>query len=287
MNMTINRLRLQFKKYSDLIGVLIGVAGILLTLYIYAISSQEREPICLVNPIRFVIRPSNMSLLLYKANGERIRTEATAAIFYFWNNGKLSIRKEEILQGIRISLDDKNAEILDYRILAFSRSLINAQLLMRKDKLNEVELDFRILENRDGFVGQIVFLGNPSAKMLVSGAVQGAPYIKANDILVKENVWSAAAYVIAILTFGLVIFYYFFKLLLVIWRFWLGLIKSIKNRNFRHFISSSRYIYVGLILVATVWVSVGFVGAIHKNIIEHKQEIMNSVPEEIFKIWTQ
>jgi hypothetical protein len=271
-----------------LIGILLGVVGILLTLYIYARPEKQREPICIVEPSRFFIRPSNMSLLLYKPNGERIKTEVTGVIFYFWNNGRLSIRRDEILQGIRIIIDDKNAEILDYRILTFSRPSVSPRLSMPKEKVNEVELDFRILEYKDGFVGQIAFLGNPNAKILVAGAVEGAPYIKANDVLVKEKAWGAAAtYVVGLMIFGLISLYYFFRLLRVIMGFWLGLIKSIKARNFKQFISSSRYIYVGLILVATVWVFVGFVHTVYEKAEEHKQEILKSVPEQIFEIPSQ
>jgi hypothetical protein len=130
-------------------------------------------------------------LKVLRENNTPIDSNITSLRFYLWNNGKASIRSENILKPLTFSIDDPNGEILDYKILKVSRPDIVLPNLKRDDNspAKSLLLNFNILEANDGFTGQIIFAGNPSSNLQASGAIEGVREIQTNIALIQGQFW--------------------------------------------------------------------------------------------------
>ena len=101
-----------------------GVVAVTIFIYFYN-PTAERVPTLLVDPVRTTIinstEFSSSSLKVMKNDNNLIKGDVTALRVYFWNAGKQSIKPENILQPLILSLNDVGGEILDYKILKVSR----------------------------------------------------------------------------------------------------------------------------------------------------------------------
>jgi hypothetical protein len=136
------------------LGIIIGLIGILLAYYFYRQSIQLRIPTFLVDPVRANIIDSSGPKLsdlsvLYKGKpvGER---NVVAIRVYFWNAGKMPIKKADVLKPIECVLET-NAEILDKRLLKSSRDITGMKLSEAPESpSNRFVIDFDILEKMTG-----------------------------------------------------------------------------------------------------------------------------------------
>lgn len=98
-----------------------------LAVYYHYQSVQERAPTYYIGPARARIVDTSIPAppqlqILYK--GKDLNANVSAAIVYFWNDGKLPIKAEDVLEPVKVELEP-GCEILDSRILKMSRSVTN------------------------------------------------------------------------------------------------------------------------------------------------------------------
>jgi hypothetical protein len=159
-------------------GVLVGVVGLCAGYYFYEQSVQERVPTFLVDPVRATIIDSSGPQLsdlsvLYKGKPVGNRS-VTAVRVYFWNAGRMPIRRSDVLKPIECVLGG-GAEVLDYRLLRSSRDITGMKLLPSpEDPAGRVMID-DILEKGDGGAIQIVYAGSRDATIGIEGVLVGAP----------------------------------------------------------------------------------------------------------------
>jgi hypothetical protein len=204
---------------SDLLGILgviVGVVGVFLSVYTYQLSREVREPYFIVDSLRTEILTSKnikeAPIRVTSRDGREVKSDVTSLRFYFWNNGKAAIHKGDVLEGLVISLDDKKGKILDYKLLKTSRHVTQLDL-KRIGNLQELGVSFDILEHNDGFVGQMIYEGNPNAKLKISGVVEGAQIISQPDSLLHMELWKAIFEVFACAIFWVLWFIFSLKFL--------------------------------------------------------------------------
>jgi hypothetical protein len=191
-------------KISDrqlgIFGAMIGVAGVLLSIYLYIITQKERQPIFLLdNESRAVIvsnnKTSESSLVVKRRDGKLINADVNIAKFYFWNNGEIPIKQENILKKILISIDGES-EILSYKILDSTRGIVGESL--KPNDSRSLSLSFKILERGDGISGQVIYSGNKDASIKTSGIIEGVGEIKYCSCIApnfrNELYWIFASY---------------------------------------------------------------------------------------------
>ena len=166
------------KNWFSYIGLAIGIIGIFLAIFFYFKSQKYREPVFLVNPTRTVIidkeNISKAPIKIFRNDGTEIKNDLSLVIFYFWNRGELAIKREHLLSTLKIIVDDLNTNILDFKLLGYSRSVIDIRLSRSNNNpLREINIDFKILEKNDGFTGQILLEGNKEAKIKLKGDIEG------------------------------------------------------------------------------------------------------------------
>src|SRR5271168_2924827 len=106
------------------IAIVIALAGIVAAYYFYEKSVQERAPTFLIDPATTTIIDSsipNLSSLTVLYKGKTVGQRNVVAVrFYFWNAGRMPIRRADILKPVQCVLGD-DEEILESRVLSSSR----------------------------------------------------------------------------------------------------------------------------------------------------------------------
>jgi len=148
-----------------------------LAIYYHYQSVQDRVPTYYVSPSRARIVDTSVSAppqlqVLYKGKG--LNSNVSAAVVYFWNDGKLPIKAEDVLEPLKIQLDP-SCEIIDARVLRVSRGVTKfAKGDVSDTAKNVLPISFAILEHNDGGVLQIIYTGDPEGRISTSGVVIGA-----------------------------------------------------------------------------------------------------------------
>lgn len=176
------------RHWLTIIAILVGYA---LSNHFYKKSIVKPEPVFLIDPVRTKIIESKhileTPLRLVRLNGGEIKGNVTSVRFYFWNNGRKSIKKSNILEPLVITLDDPNGEILDYKILKCSREVVKPVVDRNSvDPNKNLSLSFAILEKEDGLTGQVIYKGNPEATLEIDGVVEGVRRILTSAVFQKR-----------------------------------------------------------------------------------------------------
>ncbi len=150
--------------------------------YFLYIGNRDRKPTFYVDPTRTVILDKksvgNAPLLLLKSNGDTIHADVTSVYFYFFNQGKETIKQQNIYAPLRVAMGD-HAQILDYKILKVTRPVSGMRLTM--DTVgNFLGIDFKAMEKDDGLAGQIIFEGNKNATIHLEGGIDGVTYFESH-----------------------------------------------------------------------------------------------------------
>lgn len=154
-----------------------SILAVPLAIYLYFHGVQEREPNYYVSPERTRIIDTSVPApaqlqVLYK--GKDLNASVGAVVIYFWNDGKLPIKAEDVLEPLVIDLD-ADCEILDARVLKVSRSVTKLTKGEVGDRAkNRLPLSFSILEHNDGAAIQIIYSGKPDTTVSLSGTIVGA-----------------------------------------------------------------------------------------------------------------
>jgi hypothetical protein len=158
------------------VAALASVVGIPLAFflgyYFYKLSIHERRLTYHVSPVKnSILRSGQFSELNVSVGDVKITNDLTAATVAIWNAGNEPILHNDILSPIKIVTS--NHTPIYKRILArTSRAEADIRLLP-PTSLDEVQLDWKILENDDGLVLQVIYGGDSSVKLSVEGSIVG------------------------------------------------------------------------------------------------------------------
>lgn len=200
-----------FSRSKDII--ISSVISIAITIvfgyYFFYLGVRERKPTFYVDPIRTTIldkkHAANAPLLLLKANGDTVKSDVTSVYFYFFNQGKETIKRENVYSPLRISLGD-SAKILDFKILKIARHVSGTGL--KYDSASQsLLIDFNALEEDDGLAAQIIIEGNKNAALNITGGIDGVKQFETKLIaidplyfVVAVGIFLIAAYIYLVLS---------------------------------------------------------------------------------------
>ena len=155
--------------------------------YFLYIGIRERKPTFYVDPVRTTIldktHAANAPLMLLKHNGDTIKADVTSVYFYFFNQGKETIKRENVYSPVRISLSD-SAKILDFKILKSARA-VSGIALKYDSASNSLMIDFKALEHEDGIAAQLIMEGSKNATLSVTGGIDGVKKFEARLITIN------------------------------------------------------------------------------------------------------
>lgn len=165
------------QRYKDIIisSAISIVITIIFGYYFLYAGIKERKPTFFVDPTRTTIldkeNAANAPLLLLKSNGDTVTSDVTSLYFYFFNQGKETIKRENIYSPLKIVMSD-SAEILDFKVVKVARPVSGIEVT-RDTTSNALFIDLKVLEQDDGLVGQIIFEGKKNSWIKMEGGIDG------------------------------------------------------------------------------------------------------------------
>ena len=187
--MPVKRPVIYFNRSRDIIiSSLISITiTIVFGYYFLYIGIRERRPTFYVDPVRTTIldktHAATAPLRLLKANGDTIQSDVTSVYFYFFNQGKETIKKENIYSPLKISLSD-SAKILDFKVLRKARPVSGIELKY-DSATKSLNIDFKALEQEDGLAAQIIFEGKREAAVSISGGIDGVKQFESRLVTIN------------------------------------------------------------------------------------------------------
>src|SRR5687768_16650229 len=151
------------RSWDMIISSVISIAiTIVFGYYFIYVGEKQREPTFYVDPIRTMIidkaNAQDAPLKLLKASKDTavaINADVVSAYCYFFNQGRETIKRENVYSPIKIKVDT-GAEILYFKVIKNSREVSGINII--KDTIdNSLIIDFKALEKDDGLVGQLIY----------------------------------------------------------------------------------------------------------------------------------
>ncbi|MFL6207529.1 MAG: hypothetical protein ACJ74W_01690 [Pyrinomonadaceae bacterium] len=199
-----------FNPWVGFVGTIASVLGVAIAIYFYAEGRKNHQLAYYVNPAKtVVVQAGQASKLVVNFDNQVIGTDITAAQVAFWNQGKLSIRRDDVLKPIVIYTEN-NAPILEATLRKSSRDVVQISLSTDDLQKGRVPISWNILEHNDGGIIQLIYAGNPNVHINMDGVIEGQKNIF--QVLPSSHTtdWSIDAPMIGILAIQWIIF-------LIIW----------------------------------------------------------------------
>lgn len=167
-----------------------SVGGVVLTVYLYSKSTSSPSLTFHLDPVRApVVTAKQSSQLTVLYAGNEIRGDITAVQVALWNAGKAPIRAEDVLTPIVIRTDN-SIPILEASVQKTSRDLVNLTVNQSNISAGSVRIAWKILEQNDGGIIQIIYAGPPETRISVEGAVVGQPNV--HELKYSGSIYSPA-----------------------------------------------------------------------------------------------
>lgn len=159
---------------SPIYSSIVTTISIIFAFWIYFESREFRDVSYSFHPIRTeIIKTNRPSRLSISYDDAKIDSTVTTLQMAIWNRGSLPVKREHIQNPILVKTAD-NSPILEASILKMSRETILDINLNTDDMAHGViKINWEILEQNDGAVIQITYIGDLNTKFVVSGDIEG------------------------------------------------------------------------------------------------------------------
>jgi hypothetical protein len=154
-----------------------GIMGIPISAAFFFAGIREPNITYAINPIRVAVVRSGISSdlsILYK--GSEIKKNVSSAVIEIWNAGRAAVDKSAVLEPLQIVVPQGN-RILETHMIRVTRPIVEFKVIQLLETPNTLDLSFRILEHNDGVVLQLMYEGDPNARIAVKGLFVGQPQI--------------------------------------------------------------------------------------------------------------
>lgn len=171
--------------WIGLAGLIIAILSIAIavgvSLALYNAAQTERELVYAVNPIltRVVTAGQSSALEIYHNEQPIGDGNITAIQIAIWNNGKESIRQQNILEAVVI-ISDPSVPILEVTITKQSRDVIGFTVDNSPQCLanGTVPISWQILEHNDGASVQLIYVGADDINFHLEGIIEGIQEVR-------------------------------------------------------------------------------------------------------------
>lgn len=158
-------------------GLIVSIIGIVLSLYFFLAAREKAELTYFVHPAKAaVVRTGQASRFSVYYNGQNLTSNITAAQIAFWNAGSKPIHADTILSPLVIKVGNKG-RILEAKLRKTSRDVVQITLNPARLSSGEIEINWNILEQNDGGVLQIVYIGDETVSIQAHAVLEGQPKI--------------------------------------------------------------------------------------------------------------
>jgi hypothetical protein len=155
-------------------GSVAGILALLTGIYFFSLSQKYRGLAFYVQPVQgIVVRgavysgPKSRGLRVFYRN-EEVATDVSTAQIAIWNQGTEAILPDDFLEPVRI-VTRPAAKIFEVHVSKVSRSVIKFTADVTHLEHGEVPVSWRILEQGDGALVQLVYGGPSNVDVSLAG----------------------------------------------------------------------------------------------------------------------
>jgi len=156
------------------ISIIISIIGLIICVFLYFKSRiikqsvYTKKSITIINKYFYKLVP----YLQVSYNDSKLKN-LTLCFIAFWNNGNITIDKNDISSGDPLRIEIPN----DIKVL--EKSIVTSSNKANKFNINEIydnsiKIDFDYLDPNEGGAIKLIHDGNTSSKILVRGRIKGA-----------------------------------------------------------------------------------------------------------------
>ena len=154
------------------------LTSVILGIWLFSAGISRRNLIYSVNSARtLVVGSDKNSRLRVTYNDAPVTPPVTAVQLAFWNAGKEPIWERDVLERVTLNSEPK-VRILEAKILHEARSISALKINDSRKLDGELGFDWKILEQNDGALIQIIFEGSPAANFRLDGTIVGQSEIR-------------------------------------------------------------------------------------------------------------
>jgi hypothetical protein len=168
-----------FRRPVNVISIIIGVLGIVVSLITYHISHERRELAYSIPhfPSKlFDSRSSSPKLILVGPNGRPISQDVYLSEIVLWNSGTLPIEPADIRRQILLRISGP-AQILDWKVIRETDpDITQAQLYLETSATpptTSLHVQWKHLDPGAGLRFQVIYTGTDSSRAYLQGSVLG------------------------------------------------------------------------------------------------------------------
>jgi hypothetical protein len=166
-----------FVSYVTLVGTIASVVAIPLAIYFFVKSKETPELAYYIYPVKgAVVQTGQASRLVASFDGQPIQSDISVAQVAIWNQGNRPLKSNDVLRPIVISTEG-NAPILEATIRKNSREVTQLSLNTDEIQKGRLRLNWAILEQSDGGIIQLIYVGGPKIPINVDGIIEGQPQL--------------------------------------------------------------------------------------------------------------
>lgn len=160
------------------LGTIITTLSLVAAIYFYLEQRQSRGLTYYVHPVKAaVVKAVQVSKLTALYDQKPVKTDITVAQVAVWNQGKLPVKDADILKTIVLFTADKS-RILEATIRKVSRDVTKLRLQTDEAQNGQVAITWKIMEQNDGGIIQLIYAGNPDVDLRLDGVIEGQKEIE-------------------------------------------------------------------------------------------------------------
>lgn len=161
------------KPIVGILGSIFSIIALPLSVYFYCESIKSPDLTFSRNPTKLeIIAASKSSKLSVDYNGQPIRGDVSVAQIAIWNQGNKPIKTEDILAPIVIQANPPVA-VLETNVRKVSRDVSQFEIKANQPDKNQISVTWKILEQGDGGIIEIIYVGAPDTIFDVNGTIIG------------------------------------------------------------------------------------------------------------------
>jgi hypothetical protein len=148
-------------------------AGILFTVIFFLLTQKDRDVRFAVSPSpTTIVKAGQSSDLRVSFKEKEVDSDLSSVQIALWNNGKESIKRENILSGTVTITFQPKTRILEARVKQLTRDLVDFKLDTSDSSSGVLHCSWNVLEHEDGALLEVIYTGT-SVRVGVDGAIEG------------------------------------------------------------------------------------------------------------------
>jgi hypothetical protein len=164
------------KPIVGILGSIFSIIALPLSVYFYIESIQSPNLTFSRNPSKLEIvtaSASKSSKFSVDYNGQPVSGDISIAQIAIWNQGNKPIKAEDMLAPVILHTTTPGVDILEASVGKTSRKAIEFKIQTNQLQEKQIPVTWKILEQGDGGVIEIIYVGAPDANFDVKGEIVG------------------------------------------------------------------------------------------------------------------